>query len=63
MSKKRTALRFATAGAITTVYGLVAQHALSAKHAEELKGQKVNRKQVAIVAATLTALTWIVALA
>jgi hypothetical protein len=63
MSKKRTALRFASAGAITALYGLVVQQTLSNRYEQELKDKKIARKQVVITAVVLSAATWVATLA
>jgi hypothetical protein len=60
LSKKRLALKFVTAGAVTSVYALAVQQAWSGNHA---KVSKKDAKEVAIVAGALTVATWIAVLA
>lgn len=59
MSKKRAALKFAAAGAVT---GLMATATIR-KWQGRSESEKATKEQVAIVAGMLTVLTWTAALA
>lgn len=74
MGKKRAATKYTAAGAVTLLYGAAVHNALSRKELTperlEVAPEWVKKsmaaahspQRVAIVAATLTALTWTIAL-